>query len=84
MLNPLIEREQAAAYGVDVTPALVVEGARDYGIRFLGLPARLRVRQPDRLDHRRLERRAAPEHEHRDALGGLTEDVTIKVFTTPT
>ena len=38
VLNPHIEREEAAAYGVDVTPAVVVEGARDYGIRFLGFP----------------------------------------------
>ena len=28
VLNPHIEREQAEAYGVDVTPAVVVEGAR--------------------------------------------------------
>src|SRR5262252_8055828 len=34
VLNPLIEREEAATYGVEVTPAVVVEGARDYGIRF--------------------------------------------------
>src|SRR5712692_9684729 len=39
VLNPHIERDQAAAYGIDVAPAVIVEGARDYGIRFLGLPA---------------------------------------------
>jgi len=39
VLNPHIERDEAAAYGVSVTPVVVVEGAKDYGIRFLGVPA---------------------------------------------
>ena len=38
VLNPFIDKEQPAAYGVDVTPAVAVEGAEDYGIRFLGIP----------------------------------------------
>src|SRR5262250_3784753 len=39
VLNPAIDRERAEAYGVDQVPAVVVEGAQDYGIRFLGIPA---------------------------------------------
>src|SRR5574337_1187442 len=39
VLNPHIDKAQAAAYGVELAPAVVVEGARDYGIRFFGLPA---------------------------------------------
>ncbi|MDP2700486.1 MAG: hypothetical protein Q8P98_00285, partial [Candidatus Rokubacteria bacterium] len=39
LMNPHIERDEAAAYGVSVTPSIVVEGAKDYGIRFLGTPA---------------------------------------------
>src|SRR3972149_5499633 len=38
ILTPFIDKERAAVYGVEVTPAVVVEGAEDYGIRFLGLP----------------------------------------------
>jgi alkyl hydroperoxide reductase subunit AhpF len=37
--NLHIDREKAAGYGIDRTPAIVVEGARDYGIRFFGIPA---------------------------------------------
>ena len=37
-LNLAIDRERAEAYGVDQVPAIVVEGARDYGIRFYGVP----------------------------------------------
>src|SRR5437762_6584507 len=39
VLNPVVDRERAAAYGVEDVPATVVEGARDYGVRFLGIPA---------------------------------------------
>src|SRR5262249_48803853 len=39
VLNPAIDRERAQAYGVDQVPALVVEGARDYGLRFFGIPS---------------------------------------------
>ena len=38
VLNPYIDRERPRPTGWSVTPAMVVEGARDYGIRFLGLP----------------------------------------------
>jgi alkyl hydroperoxide reductase subunit AhpF len=39
VLNPQIDRARAEAYGVSDVPLTVVEGARDYGIRFLGIPA---------------------------------------------
>src|SRR5262249_47160906 len=38
VLNLAIDRDRAAAYGIDQVPAIVVEGARDYGIRFYGVP----------------------------------------------
>src|SRR2546422_3174503 len=38
VLNLAIDRERAEAYGIDQVPSLVVEGERDYGIRFLGVP----------------------------------------------
>ena len=31
--------EQAAAYGIDKAPALAIVGAKDYGLRFFGVPA---------------------------------------------
>src|SRR5437870_13910604 len=36
VLNLAIDRERAEAYGVDQVPAIVVEGSRDWGIRFYG------------------------------------------------
>jgi glutaredoxin-like protein len=35
----VLERPLAEKYRIERTPALVVEGARDYGIRFYGIPA---------------------------------------------
>jgi glutaredoxin-like protein len=37
--NFVLDRPLAATYRIERTPALVVEGARDYGIRFYGIPA---------------------------------------------
>jgi len=37
--NFAIDKEKALEYGIDKIPAIVVKGARDYGIRFYGIPA---------------------------------------------
>jgi glutaredoxin-like protein len=34
-----IDKAQVARYGIDKIPATVVEGVKDYGIRFYGLPS---------------------------------------------
>jgi len=38
---PILEREISAKYGVDRVPTIVIEGDKDYGIRYVGLPAGL-------------------------------------------
>jgi len=84
VLNPLIERAQAETYGVHVTPAIAVEGAADYGIRFLGIPAGYEF--ANLIDSIIVASTGEPalSEATRAALEGLGEDVTIKVFTTPT
>ena len=84
VLNPLIEREEAQAYGVDVTPAIAVEGAEDYGIRFLGMPGGYEF--ANLIDSIIVASTGAPALSDvtKAALEALGEDVTIKVFTTPT
>ncbi|MEN3033894.1 MAG: thioredoxin family protein [Aquificaceae bacterium] len=39
--SPLIDREMAKSYGIERVPTIVIEGDRDYGIRYIGLPAGL-------------------------------------------
>jgi alkyl hydroperoxide reductase subunit AhpF len=84
VLNPAIDRERAEAYGVDQVPATVVEGARDYGIRFLGIPSGYEF--SNLIDAMIVASSGEPglSKETQASLAGLTGDVTIKVFSTPT
>jgi alkyl hydroperoxide reductase subunit AhpF len=84
VLNPHIEREEAQAFGVDVTPAVVVEGALDYGIRFLGVPAGYEFSNLIDSIVAASSGEAGLSEATVTALAGLTEDVVIKVFSTPT
>jgi alkyl hydroperoxide reductase subunit AhpF len=84
VLNPHIDRDQAAAYGIAESPAVVVEGAQDYGIRFLGIPAGYEFSNLIDSIIAVSTGEAGLTDETKAALAGLTEDVTIKVFATPT
>jgi alkyl hydroperoxide reductase subunit AhpF len=84
VLNPHIEREQAAAYGVNESPAVVVEGARDYGIRFLGVPGGYEFSNLIDSIVAVSTGEAGLSEETKNTLAALADDVTIKVFTTPT
>jgi alkyl hydroperoxide reductase subunit AhpF len=63
---------------------VVVEGAQDYGIRFLGLPGGYEFSNLIDSIVAVSTGEAGLSDETKTALAGLTEDVTIKVFTTPT
>jgi alkyl hydroperoxide reductase subunit AhpF len=84
VLNPYIDRDRAAAYGIDVAPAIVVEGARDYGIRFLGFPGGYEF--ANLIDSIVVASSGEPglSESTKASLEALADDVTIKVFTTPT
>src|SRR5437868_3364463 len=80
VLNPAIDRERAEGYGIDEVPAIVVEGARDYGIRFLGIPSGYEF--SNLIDATILASSGQPglTAETQAALAGLADDVDIKVF----
>jgi alkyl hydroperoxide reductase subunit AhpF len=84
VLNLAIDRERAAAYGVTDVPAIVVEGARDYGIRFLGIPSGYEF--SNLIDSMIVASsgEAALSEATKTSLAGLTSDIDIKVFSTPT
>jgi alkyl hydroperoxide reductase subunit AhpF len=84
ILNLAIDRERAEAYGVTQVPAIVVEGARDYGLRFYGVPTGYEF--SNLIDAIMLASTGEPtlSDETRAALAGLARDVEIKVFSTPT
>lgn len=84
VLNLAVDRERAAAYGVDQVPAIVVEGARDYGIRFYGIPSGYEF--GNLIDAIVVASTGEPalSDATRASLGALPAPVDIKVFSTPT
>jgi len=84
VLNPAIDRERATAYGIERVPAIVVEGARDYGIRFLGIPAGYEFANLIDSIIVASSGTAGLTEETQRALADLGSDVDIKVFSTPT
>jgi alkyl hydroperoxide reductase subunit AhpF len=84
VLNLAIDRDRAAAYGVDQVPAIVVEGARDYGIRFFGIPSGYEF--SNLIDAIIVASTGEPALTDATmaTLAGLESDVDIKVFSTPT
>ena len=84
VLNPAIDQERSTAYGVERVPAIVVEGARDYGIRFLGIPAGYEFSNLIDSIIAVSSGTAGLSAETQRALAALEADVHIKVFSTPT
>ena len=84
VLNPVVDRERAAAYGIEDVPATVVEGARDYGVRFLGIPAGYEFSNLIDSIIAVSTGEAALTAETKASLASLAGDVDIKVFSTPT
>jgi alkyl hydroperoxide reductase subunit AhpF len=84
VLNPAIDRERAEGYGIDQVPATVVEGARDYGLRFLGIPSGYEFSNLIDSIIVASSGETGLTDATKSSLAGLTGDVTIKVFSTPT
>jgi len=84
VLNLAIDRERAEGYGIDQVPAIVVEGARNYGIRFLGIPSGYEF--SNLLDSMMVASSGEPalSEATKASLSSLETDVEIKVFSTPT
>ena len=84
VLNPQIDRAQAETYGVSDVPVTVVEGARDYGIRFLGIPAGYEFSNLIDAIVATSRGEAGLTEETKAILATLPGEVEIKVFSTPT
>lgn len=77
-------KEEAESYGIDRVPAFVVKGATRGRMRFLGIPSGYEFSGflADLVDASKGTTDLSGET--REFLASLTQDVNIKVFTTPT
>jgi alkyl hydroperoxide reductase subunit AhpF len=84
VLNPQIDRERAEAYGITDVPLTIVEGARDYGIRFLGIPAGYEFSNLIDAIIATSRGESGLSEATKATLATLPGEVEIKVFSTPT
>jgi len=82
--NFQLDREKVEQYRIDKIPATVVEGEKDYGIRFFGLPSgyEFSVLIDDILAVSKGQSGLHPETVSK--LQGLTQPLHLQVFVTPT
>ena len=82
--NFVTDKAVAEQYGIDKIPATAVIGARDYGIRFYGVPAgyEFTTLVEDIFDVSAGE--SGLSAAAKEALGRITVPVTLQVFVTPT
>ena len=78
------EAQQAAAHGIDKIPATVLIGARDYGIRFFGIPSGYEYTSllEALIDVSKGTTALAPRT--KESLQTVNRDIHIQVFITPT
>jgi len=78
------DKATAATYNVDRTPTVVIQGSKDVGIRFYGIPSGYEYSSliEDIIDVGTGTTSLAPAT--KDALAHLAEPVHIQVFVTPT
>jgi glutaredoxin-like protein len=78
------ERDKAAEFGIDRVPAFVATGAAKGRVRYFGIPSGYEFSAliEDLIDVSRGVTELS--EETKALLGSLTEDINIKVFTTPT
>ncbi|MBP1768123.1 MAG: hypothetical protein H6P98_2238 [Candidatus Aminicenantes bacterium] len=84
ILDFTADRDQAAGYGVDKLPALVVKGDRDFGIRFFGIPSGYEYMSLVEAITDVSKGQTGLKPETRKALKDLEKDIRIQVFVTPT
>jgi alkyl hydroperoxide reductase subunit AhpF len=82
--NLLLEQALAAGYGIDRAPAIAVVGARDHGIRFLGIPSGYEFMSL--LDAIKVASAgdSGLNEASRAMLAGLESPLALEVFVTPT
>ena len=82
--NFALDKEAVERYGVDKIPALVVEGEKDYGIRFYGVPAGYELASLLEAIKAVSAGESGLAPEIKETLKGLKEPLHLQVFVTLT
>ena len=82
--NFVIDKEKAKEYNVDKIPAIAVIGAKDYGVRFFGIPSGYEFTSLIEDIITVSEGDSGLSAAAREAIAQIAEPVHIQVFVTPT
>jgi glutaredoxin-like protein len=84
VLNPMIDKDAATKYKVELVPTIILEGDRDYGIRYWGIPAgyEFACLLEDIVSIGKRE--SGLTEASKELIRELTEPLDLKVFVTPT
>jgi glutaredoxin-like protein len=82
--NFALDREVVESYGVDRIPAIVVEGDKDYGVRFYGVPTGYEFTSLIEVIKAVSSGESGLAPKTKEALAGLKDPLHLQVFVTPT
>jgi len=82
--NFVLDKEAVERYGVDKIPAIAVEGEKDYGVRFHGVPAGYEFTSLIEAIKAVSAGESGLAPESKEALKGLKEPLHLQVFVTLT
>ena len=82
--NFVTDKEKADELGIDKIPAIAIVGAKDYGVRFYGIPAGYEFTSLLHAIQTVASGESELSPEGQQVLAELTEPVHLQVFITPT
>lgn len=82
--NFVTDKDAVSRYSIDKIPATVIEGEKDYGIRFFGVPSGYEFGTLIEAAVMASNGDSGLEPATREALAQLAEPVHLQVFVTPT
>jgi glutaredoxin-like protein len=82
--NLQVDREKAESYKITRVPALIIEGDRDYGIRYYGIPGGYEFASLLEDIVSIGKRESGLSDASKEKVRTLTEPLNLKVFVTPT
>ena len=80
----VLDKEAVERYGVDKIPAIAVEGEKDYGVRFYGVPAGYEFATLIEAIKSVSAGESGLAPKTKEALAGLKDPLHLQVFVTPT